>query len=45
MKHDDLTKRIVKVYNQVYNELGYVFLEKVYQNAMFIALKEEGLEI
>ncbi len=45
MKHDELTQRIIKVYYQVYNELGYGFLEKVYQNAMFIALREEGLEI
>jgi GxxExxY protein len=45
MKHDDLTKRIIKVYYQVCNELGFGFLEKVYQNAMFLALGEEGLEV
>ena len=45
MKHDDLTQQIIKFYYKVYNELGYGFLEKVYQNAMFIALREEGLEI
>ncbi|MCP9754670.1 GxxExxY protein [Lacihabitans sp. CCS-44] len=45
MKHDELTKRIIKVYYQVYNELGYGFLERVYQNAMFVALKQEELEV
>lgn len=45
MKHDELTKRIIKVYYQVYNELGYGFLERVYQNAMFLALKQEELEV
>jgi GxxExxY protein len=29
----------------VYNELGYGFLEKVYQNAFFVALKQEGLNV
>lgn len=31
----DLTEAIIKVYYDVYNELGYGFLEKVYQNSMF----------
>lgn len=38
-----LTEQIIKVYYDVYNELGYGFLEKVYQNAMFIELKSRGL--
>jgi GxxExxY protein len=37
-----LTEQIIKVYYDVYNELGYGFLEKVYQNAMFIELKSRG---
>jgi len=31
--HQDLTEKIIKFFYQVYNELGYGFLEKVYQNA------------
>ena len=37
-----LTEQIIKVYYDVYNELGYGFLEKVYQNAMYIELKQRG---
>ena len=29
MKHEILTEQIIKVFYQVYNELGYGFLEKV----------------
>jgi GxxExxY protein len=32
--HKDLTEAIIKTFYDVYNELGYGFLEKVYQNAM-----------
>jgi GxxExxY protein len=38
----ELTEQIIKVYYDVYNELGYGFLEKVYQNAMYIELKQRG---
>ena len=41
--HKDLTDAIIKVYYAVYNELGYGFLEKVYQNALFYELKKQGL--
>ncbi len=45
MKHEALTEQIIKIYYQVYNELGYGFLEKVYQNAFFLALKQAGFEV
>ena len=45
MKHEELSQQIIKVYYQVYNELGYGFLERVYQNALYLALKQEGFEI
>ena len=38
----ELTDKIIKAYYNVYNVLGYGFLEKVYQNAMYIELKESG---
>lgn len=43
-KHSDLTKKIIKAYYNVYNNLGYDFLEKVYENAMIIELEQQGLE-
>jgi GxxExxY protein len=43
--HQELTKSIIGVYYDVYNELGYGFLEKIYHNAMIIELKKRGFEI
>lgn len=43
--HQDLTGGILKLFYEVYNELGYGFLEKVYQNAMFHELKANGYEV
>ena len=45
LKHADVTERILGVYYDVYNELGHGFLESVYQNAMFIALRGAGLAV
>jgi GxxExxY protein len=41
-KHTELTDKIIKAYYKVYNTLGYGFLEKVYENAMYIELKKMG---
>lgn len=41
--HQELTKSIIGIYYDVYNELGYGFLEKVYHNSMIIELKARGL--
>ncbi|MFM9839370.1 MAG: GxxExxY protein [Cyclobacteriaceae bacterium] len=41
--HKDITDKIIKAFYKVYNELGYGFLEKVYQNALFLELIEMGL--
>ncbi len=41
--HTDLTEAIIGAFYRVYNELGYGFLEKVYENAMVIALTDAGL--
>lgn len=43
--HKDLTDSILKVYFDVYNELGYGFLEKVYQNSMYLELKSRGFYV
>jgi GxxExxY protein len=43
--HGDLTDEILDAFFGVYNELGYGFLEKVYQNALYFELKERRLEV
>ena len=43
--HKSITYAILKVYYEVYNELGYGFLEKVYQNAMYFELKSLGYKV
>lgn len=42
-KHNDITEKIIKAFYKVYNTLGFGFLEKVYENAMFIELRSIGL--
>jgi GxxExxY protein len=44
-KHTEVTDKIIKAYFKVYNTLGFGFLEKVYENAMFFELKEMGLYV
>ncbi len=41
--HSDITAKIIKAYYNVYNTLGYGFLERVYENALAIELKKLGL--
>jgi GxxExxY protein len=41
--HAEETERIIKAFYHVYNTLGYGFLEKVYENALAIALRKQGL--
>jgi GxxExxY protein len=43
--HQELTDSILKLFFEVYHELGYGFLEKVYQNSMFIELKNRGFQV
>lgn len=44
-KHSELTNVIIAVCYEVYNELGYGFLESVYRNALRFALLEKGLSV
>ena len=39
----DITGKIIKAFYEVYNTLGYGFLEKVYENAMMYELDNMGL--
>lgn len=43
MLHRELTSRIIGCFYEVYNTLGYGFLEKIYENAMMIELGRQGL--
>jgi GxxExxY protein len=42
--HEELTKKIIKCFYNVFNTLGYGFLEKVYHNSMLLELRSYGLE-
>jgi GxxExxY protein len=44
-KHSELTEKIIKAFYKVYNTLGYGFLEKVYENALFIEPESIGLNV
>lgn len=43
--HNDLSDQVLASFYAVYNQLGYGFLEKVYQNALFFELKTRGIEV
>ena len=43
--HEELTNTIIKTFYEVFNELGYGFLEKVYQNSLYLELKNKGLKV
>ena len=45
LKHENLTGQIIKGFYRVYNELGYGFLEKVYENALALELDSMGLRV
>ena len=42
-KYTELTEKIIKIFYKVYNNLGYGFLEKVYENAMMLDFKKENI--
>ena len=45
LKHENLTGHIINAFYKVYNELGYGFLEKVYENALALELESMGLRV
>ena len=45
LKHSALTEKIIGIFYDVYNELGYGFLESVYEESLVIALREAGLAV
>ncbi|MCE5251376.1 GxxExxY protein [bacterium] len=45
MIHKTLTDQVIRAFYKVYNTLEYGFLEKVYENALIIELRKDGLEV
>lgn len=45
LKHAELTETIIGVFHEVYNELGFGFLESVYRRSLHMALREKGLSV
>ncbi|HYK51221.1 MAG TPA: GxxExxY protein, partial [Terriglobales bacterium] len=45
LKHAELTEKIIGVFYDVYNELGYGFLESVYEESLLIALRDAGFAV
>lgn len=41
--HQNVTQNIIRCFYEVYNTLGYGFLEKVYERAMILELIANGL--
>ena len=42
--YKELSYKIIGLAMEVYNKLGYGFLEKVYENALMILFKREGIK-
>ncbi len=42
---DALTEKIIGAAFTVYNQLGFGFLEKIYENALVIELRKKGLSV
>jgi GxxExxY protein len=45
LKHSALTEKIIGIFYDVYNELGYGFLECVYKESMRLALTDAGMSV
>ncbi len=43
-KHSDITEQIIHAFYEVYNTLGYGFLEKIYRRALAMEIQELGLK-
>ncbi|MEA3350670.1 MAG: GxxExxY protein [Chloroflexota bacterium] len=44
MLHEELTSEIINTFYTVYNDLGYGFLEKVYETALLHELRKRGIQ-
>ena len=45
LAHRELTERVIGAFYSTYNELGFGFLESVYENAFAVQLEQSGLSV
>jgi len=45
LRHAETTRLLLHAYYEVYNKMGYGFLERVYENSMVIAARKLGIRI
>jgi GxxExxY protein len=45
MQYEELTHKIIGAANNVFNQLGFVYLESIYHKAMIIELSKSKLNI
>ena len=45
MLHEEITRKILKAFYAVNYDLGYGFLEKVYENALIFEIRSHGLKV
>jgi GxxExxY protein len=43
--HSEITKEIIGIFYDVYNELGHGFIESVYENSLAIALRSKDFDV
>ena len=44
MLYEELTSKIIAAFYEVHKTLGFGFWEQVYQNALYLELKDRGLK-
>jgi GxxExxY protein len=44
-KHGEITRKIIGVFFDVFNELGHGFLESFYQKSLELALTDAGINV
>lgn len=45
MLNEEITGKIINAFYEVYNVMGYGFLERVYENSIMIELEEMGMKV
>ena len=45
MQYESITEKVIGCAYQVYNQMGFGFLESVYENCMAIELRQVGLNV
>src|ERR1700686_3131139 len=45
LKYSEVTEKIIGTFYDVFNELGYGFVESVYEESLVIALRQAGLMV